>query len=479
MSGSVAGPRFSQKISTIRWALPVTLALIAIAYQLGPSRWVHARFDDAVHFAIEIVFFGTTGPLLAYWALRSLDRWFDEKEKAETQARMMERRLAAITTSSADAILSLDTAGRITSWNRGAHDLFSLSPESALGKSLSEVLRGGEAAGIELQWIVDTTKEAGFIRGYETSCIRSDGSSLQAEITASRIEDDLGQLQGLSVILRDITERKLREAEIQRLNASLNEQVADRTRQLAVKVEELGQANAELQKLDQLRTEFVSLVSHQIRAPLTNMSGAVQRMQADCRLLNPTCQRMFAILDQQTARLDRLVQDVLNAVRLESEELNLEMEPVSVIPLIHEVVEQTRPRTNNRQFLIRGKPGLPLVYADRDRVAEVLSNLLDNADKYSAPDGRVQIKLRADETTVTISVQDEGPGLPDEVLARVFDKFYRTDGSDSQRAYGYGLGLYVCRRLVEAQGGRIWAENHPEGGAVFSFSLPAWREQNG
>ena len=115
-----------------------------------------------------------------------------------------------------------------------------------------------------------------------------------------------------------------------------------------------------------------------------------------------------------------------------------------------------------------------MVYADRDRVAEVLSNLLDNADKYSSPDQDIVIDVRADQSEVTITVRDYGPGLPANDLPRMFDKFYRGNSGDSQAVYGYGLGLYVCRLLVEAQNGRIWAENHPGGGAVFSFSLPVW-----
>ena len=121
------------------------------------------------------------------------------------------------------------------------------------------------------------------------------------------------------------------------------------------------------------------------------------------------------------------------------------------------------------------RPGLPLVFADRDRVAEVLSNLIDNADKYSPREREIMIDVQADQTAVTVAVHDHGRGLPPADVDRVFDKFYRADGSDAQVAYGYGLGLYVCRRLIEAQGGRIWAENAPHGGAVFSFTLPVVR----
>jgi signal transduction histidine kinase len=162
----------------------------------------------------------------------------------------------------------------------------------------------------------------------------------------------------------------------------------------------------------------------------------------------------------------------LSAARLEAGELVLHPEPISVLPIMQQVVEQTQARTAERPFRLPIKPGLPLVFADRDRVAEIFANLLDNADKYSPLGKEVVIGVRADQTEVTLSVRDFGPGLPPGDLERVFEKFYRTDSSDSQVAYGYGLGLYVCRRLVEAQGGRIWAENHPNGGAVFSFALP-------
>jgi K+-sensing histidine kinase KdpD len=242
--------------------------------------------------------------------------------------------------------------------------------------------------------------------------------------------------------------------------------------ELAQKVEELARANTELQKLDQMRTEFVSLVSHQIRAPLTNMRGATERMMDRCGAINATCGRMFIVLDQQVDRLDRLVQDVLSTTRIESGELTLQSEPISVLPIVQQVVDQTRARETDRSIHIPTKPGLPLVFADRDRVAEVLANLLDNADKYSPHDKGIDIDVQADQTEVTITVRDFGKGVPPNDLDRIFDKFYRADSSDAQVSYGYGLGLYVCRRLIEAQGGRIWAENARDGGAIFYFTLP-------
>jgi len=461
-----------QRVAILRWALPLVFVLMAVVYQLGLARWVHDHYTEFMHYGIEILFYGTAGPILTFWVLTLVGRWLDEKEHAEKLARIAERRLIAITTASADAILSLDKTGNIESWNRGAELLFGYTADQVYGKPLSDLLGGSEAVKVEYNWMKDVVEQAGFIRGHETTGHDAAGREIDVELTATLLADEAGNSIGMSVILRDITSRKRRDEEIRRLNTSLNEQVAQRTRELAEKVIELARANADLKKLDQMRSEFISLVTHQIRAPLTNLRGAAERMQNDCGAMTWTCSRMFNVLGQQITRLDRLVQDVLNADRLEAGELALHTEPVSVLPLVGQVVEQLRSRTNNRRFRLPNKPGLPLVLADRDRMSEVLANLLDNADKYSQFETEIIVDIRADETDLTLSVRDHGPGIPEQDVERVFEKFYRTDNSDSQVAYGYGLGLYICRMLVEANRGRIWVENAPEGGAIFSFTLP-------
>lgn len=470
-------PTLQQRISTLRWALPLTLSVLSTLYQLGPARWVHDTFSHSLHYGVEILLYGFIGPLAVHSAVGQVGRWLAEKEQAEHRARAHEQRLASITGASADAILGLDAAGRIESWNHGAELIFGYTARDILGQPFSSLFAGGEAAAVELQWLTRSAQQSGYVRGHETTCHNAEGREVAVDLTATHLADEAGQPVGLSVILRDITERKHREEEIRRLNSSLSEQVARRTRELAEKVDELAQANAELQKLDQMRSEFVSLVSHQLRAPLTNMRGAAERMRTDCAAINMTCSRMFTIMDQQVMRLDRLVQDVLNAARIETGDFVLHPEPISVLPVVQQVVEQTRARAASRPIHLPTKPGLPLVFADRDRLAEVLTNLLDNADKYSPQGSDLTIEVQADQTEVTLAVRDTGRGLPPNDLQRVFDKFYRADNSDSQAAYGYGLGLYVCRRIVEAQGGRIWAENAPGGGAVFSFTLPVARQE--
>ncbi len=471
----LANPSLSQRISLLRWALPLTLGIVSTLYQLGPARWVHDTFSHTLHYGVEILLYGLVGPLAVYWAGRQVERWLGEKARAEHLVRAHEQRLASIIAASADAILDLDAHGKIGLWNHGAELIFGYQADEIQDQPFTHLFGGGEAAEVEYHWLVERVQHEGFIRGHETTGRDADGRAVAVELTATRLTDERGQWLGISITLRDVTERQRREQEIRRLNASLNEQVAERTRELADKVEQLARANAELQKLDRMRSEFVSLVSHQLRAPLTNMHGAVEHIGTSCNIRNVTCTRMLSILDQQVERLDRLVRDVLNTARIESGDLVLQPEPISILPIIQQVTEQIRARTIGRLFTLPIKPGLPLAFADSDRVAEILANLLDNADKYSPPGREVAIEARADETEVTVSVHDAGPGLPPDSQERVFEKFYRADNSDSQAVYGYGLGLYICRRLVESHGGRIWAENALTGGAIFSFTLPVAR----
>ena len=474
---TLANITFKQRISLLRWAFPLFLVFSVVVYQLIVASWVHDQFGESTHYIAEILFYATLGPLLTYWIMTNINQWMHQKDQAERMAHASEERLATITNASADAILSFDQQGKIESWNRGAELVLGYEPGEIIGQQFSILMEGQQNAEVELRWLENKVQKEGFIRGHETVCRDIGRRSVNVELTATRLNDDSGDLVGMSVILRDITDRKQREREINRLNENLNLQVAERTRELNEKVNELALANTELQKLDQMRSEFVSLVSHQLRAPLTNMSGAVQRIRDGCDVIKPRCIQLLSIIDQQNAHLNRMVQDILDTARLEAGELTIQSEPISIYPLVQQVVEQIRARSTRRTIHMHDKPGLPMVYADRDRIAEVITNLMDNADKYSPPKGDIFVELGANQSEVIFSIRDTGPGVSDEDLERIFDKFYRTDSSDSQTAYGYGLGLYVCRQLVEAQGGHIWAENYPGGGLMFSFSLPVWQEK--
>jgi len=210
---------------------------------------------------------------------------------------------------------------------------------------------------------------------------------------------------------------------------------------------------------------------------LTNIRGVVEKMQHANKKTGAHDQSMLAIIDQQVERLDRLVRDVLNTRLIEEGNLVIQKEPVSVLPLIKQAVDQFHARNQTSKVSLAIKPVSPLVYSDKNWVLEILANLLDNAAKYTSANGKINVDTYTNSREVTISVRDTGPGIPPKDLPQVFEKFYRSDNGDSQRAYGYGLGLYICQSLVQAMNGKIWAENHPDGGAIFSFTLPVWQEE--
>jgi signal transduction histidine kinase len=221
-----------------------------------------------------------------------------------------------------------------------------------------------------------------------------------------------------------------------------------------------------------MKSEFVDLVSHEFRAPLTNMRGALELMGDTCPAVNPTCTHMMGIVHEQASRLGRMVEDVLNISRIETGGLVLHSKRVDFERARDQVLAEFAARDHGHRFRkADGRPG-PRLWADPDRLHEVLTNLIDNAVKYSPRGNEIVITGEARERTGVISVVDSGPGIPSQEKSQIFEKFHRIDGGDSKETYGYGLGLYLCRRLVEAMEGRIWVESGEGQGSAFRFELP-------
>ena len=276
----------------------------------------------------------------------------------------------------------------------------------------------------------------------------------------------------LGIVRTWIEQKEQAEAEVYRLNIELQERVEERTRELRAKAEALTAANERLQELDRLKSEFVSLVSHELRAPLTNVRGAIELMEDGCPALNATCSQMFNVVAEQIGRLGRLVDDVLNVSRIEAGGLSLTFAAVDFVQIAERAVDEIAARQTGHVFHRPGGAVRPWVWADADRLHEVVANLVDNAAKYSPARSEVVLKVYTEGQEAVISVSDSGPGIPPEEHDHIFEKFHRLDAGDAKETYGYGLGLYLCRRLVEAMDGRIWVESEPGRGATFRFALP-------
>ena len=279
-------------------------------------------------------------------------------------------------------------------------------------------------------------------------------------------------------ITEQILEKEEAERKILQLNRELEARVAQRTEELARAYEELRErnraleaANEELKELDQLKSDFVSMVSHELRAPLTNINGSIELMLSDDSMDPETQRAMLRIIAEQTARLTRLVQGILNVSRIEARKLEIHPEVVFIHPILEKVVREIAQTTERHVFELPEQP-LPPVWADPDRLQEILSNLLDNAVKYSPDGGTIRIGAQVLDDRMVISVSDPGLGIPARELDKIFEKFHRVDRGDARATYGHGLGLYISKRLVEAHGGDIWVESELGRGSTFYFTLP-------
>jgi histidine kinase len=244
----------------------------------------------------------------------------------------------------------------------------------------------------------------------------------------------------------------------------------DELAQLALSFNQMA---ARLEQTEALRRQLIGDVSHELRTPLTTIKGTIEGLLDG---VLPADEETLQQLYREADRLDRLVNDLQELSRVEAGAYTLKPQPIQVSTL----VEAARLRLD-RQFEDKGvtleidlHAGLPQVLADEDRTTQVLLNLAGNALQYTPSGGRVEITARRHGEDVRIAVSDTGAGLSPEHLQRVFDRFYRVDRSRSRAGGGSGIGLPIARHLVEAQGGRIWAESPGLGkGSTFTFTLPA------
>ena len=232
-----------------------------------------------------------------------------------------------------------------------------------------------------------------------------------------------------------------------------------------------------LEEMERIRAEFLAMVSHELRTPIATVKGSVNTLLDPQSALNPTVIRQFhQIIDTQMDRMHSLINDLLDVARIETGSLPVSPEPTDIALLTGEAADAFRVGENRHILRIDVPPNLPWVMADRFRIAQVLGNLLNNAAKHSPDSSTIRVSATAGDLEVSVSVSDDGRGIPAESLPHMFRKFSRI-GEDDQKG-DTGLGLAVCKGIVEAHGGRIWAESDGPGlGARFTFTLPTVEER--
>jgi signal transduction histidine kinase len=274
------------------------------------------------------------------------------------------------------------------------------------------------------------------------------------------------------VSVPEFFQRKRMEEELRQSHESLERRVGERTAELRAANERLRTEIAERQRAEEVRDEFLSVAAHELKTPLTSLRGFAQlllRQSAEGAPPDPQrVRRGLEAIDRQCQKLSQLVSQLLDVSRLQAGRLVLEQRATDLVAIVAGVVDALQTVSAEPRVRLSGASRL-MATVDPLRLEQVVTNLLDNALKYS--DGPVEVEVRARASGAAISVRDRGPGVPAEHRERIFDRFFRAD--DDRRPGGMGLGLYISRQIVELHGGRLSAEFPAGGGSRFLVTLPA------
>jgi PAS domain S-box-containing protein len=361
---------------------------------------------------------------------------------ASVNATALDSLLAAIVESSDDAIVSKDLSGTITSWNRGAERIFGYTREEAVGRCIT--LIGAPGFSDEALHILERIKNGERIEHYETVRQAKDGRLVNISLTVSPIFDEAGVMVGASKIARDITERKIVEDTLEKQASSL------------------VRANADLQ-------EFAYITSHDLQEPLRTIRACTEMFLRNSGDKLATDEKeVLQLVAAAGQRMSAMVSDLLGYSRMLTEDV-----PMAGVS-IAEVLEWAR---NNLHLAIQTSNAeisyseMPAVKGNRIALVQLFQNLLSNAIKYRGP-RPAQIRVSAERLVNSwlFSVADSGIGIDPAYHQRIFRLFQRLH---SQEFPGTGIGLTLCRKIVEAHGGRIWVESEVGSGATFFFTLPA------
>ena len=376
--------------------------------------------------------------------------------------------LAAIVTSSEDAIASKTLDGIVTSWNAAAERLFGFTAAEMVGQSITRIIPQ------ELQHeevdILAKLRRGERIERYETVRVRKDGQRLVISLTISPLRDSTGRIIGAAKIAHDITARRHAERELHEREAELSKLAVER--ELLLQSERTARSEAE--RLGHLKDEFLATLSHELRTPLNAIQGWATLLRG--RKNRPEdYERGLETIERNVRVQAQIVNDLLDMSRIISGKIHLEVHALylhEVVDNAIEAVSQSAAAKNIRlQTMLDTRIGL--VRGDPNRLQQVLWNLFSNAIKFTPKGGRVQIVLERVNSHVEICVEDNGIGIRPDFLPHVFDRFRQADSATTRHHGGLGLGLSIVKNLVELHGGTVRARSAGQNqGSTFIVSLP-------
>jgi PAS domain S-box-containing protein len=373
------------------------------------------------------------------------------------------------------AVFMLSPEGIISSWNEGARLIKGYTAPEILGRSF-EVFYPAQAVADGFPKM--ELKEAARVGRFEDEGwrIRKDGSRFWANVVITAIRDREGKLVGFAKVTRDLTARRQAEEQARQLAAeqAAHAEAAAQNEELQRLNEQLESALAMAEHSTRVRDDVLAVVAHDLRNPVHTILGAAGVVEVIPS--GEAHNRHVQMIQRAARRMERLISDLLDVASIESGTLSVHSVPVDLTALVAEVLEMVEGQARERKIEIEREiePDIPVVMGDHDRLLQVLSNLLGNAIKFTAEGGKVRLRAARIEDEVVVSVADTGVGISPADLPHVFDRFWRARDTTSK---GVGLGLSIASGIVEAHGGRIWAESELGVGTTMTFALPVGRSR--
>jgi PAS domain S-box-containing protein len=432
---------------------------VVIDVEIWGSPWKDAAGDSqgAIAIVAEAGQRSTVERKLARVEQELLQMTAQEKEtRIEMRA---ERRFRELLEAAPDAIIEVDREGRILLLNLVTEKLFGYTREELLGQPVEilvpDALSGRHPQHRARYWDHPVTRPMG--SGLALHGRRKDGSSLPVEISLSPVKSDDGFR--VTAIIRDISERRQAEEQFREMQQAYTRELESR--------------NREVERANQLKSEFLASMSHELRTPLHTIIGFSELLAEELEgELNPKQHRFIGHIHQDSRHLLELINDILDLSKIESGRLELRRETFEIAGALEEALSSLGPQSMAESIAIETSLAIPVpIFADRLRVKQIFFNLLSNALKFTPAGGRVQVEGALRDGSVEISVSDTGIGIPKEQHEAVFDKFFQVGATTKGVREGTGLGLAITRALVEEHGGRIWLESEPGKGSRFTFTL--------
>ncbi|HMA33249.1 MAG TPA: PAS domain S-box protein [Chloroflexia bacterium] len=349
-----------------------------------------------------------------------------------------------------DAILVEDLHHTILFWNHGAEELYGWTKQEAIGQPSYVLLQTSFPQ--PLAETLDVLQQTGRWEGELVHTTRAGQQIIVASRWALQ-RDAQAQSPAILQINTDITKRKQAEAEI------------------ADALEAQRTANAQLRRLSKVKSDFVAIVSHEFRTPLTVIQGLSSLMHDEPFSLEQM-KEYAQDINNEARRLSRLITDMLDLDRMEAGKMSLHREPLDLNGIIVAVAALIRPNAPHHPLILELHPLLPVLSGDRDKLTQVVTNLLNNAVKYSPAGGAICIRSQAEGHTVHVQVADQGVGIPPDALGTIFERYARVESAAGRHIQGTGLGLPIVRQIIEMHGGTVWVESTLGAGSTFHFTLP-------